>query len=254
MKIEYKKPFWVKYKWEMNDFDDSQLHFVKNPFVTPFNKSDSNIVSNFVYEDSFSILCGFSIKNDAKKDTKAGIFGKAGQNFGLNFDYSIDSLVFEFRTINTNQEVKFHCIIMDEVNSKMIESGVTILVIKNDNKFIFYNGNDIIKTYEYDGDPLIEEYRDSPLYVGCLNPGAKDEKDRCHSEIEVSHLSIIKNNHSNVTATSLLNSEYYNLPMTDYYDDILCCYDFKLINNYGNVFDNSKYSHFLEIVPKEYVL
>lgn len=249
MIIEYKKPYWAKYKWELDTIDEKQL-----VFMTPFNKIDSNEVCNFIYEDDFSILCDFNIKNDAEKDTKAGVYGKAGQNFGLNFDYSINSLVFEFRTIGDNREITFHCIIMNEINSEMIENGVSILVIKNNNKVMIYNNSNIIKTYEYNGNSLIEEYKDSPLYVGCLNPGAKDKKDRCYSEINITHLSIIKNNQLHTVAKSLKNSNYSDLPLKDYYNNIVCCYDFKLINNYGNVYDNSKHSHFLELVPKEFIL
>lgn len=247
MIIEYKKPYWIKYKWEMDKFDN-------NEFVTPFNKTDSSEVTNFIYKDKFSIICDFSIKHEFNKDVKAGVFGKAGQNFGLNFDYSIDSLVFEFRTINDEREIKFHCIIMDKINSDMVDNGVVISVIKNNNTFMFYCDSDIITTYEYNGDPFIEEYKDSPLYVGCLNPGAADKKDRCHSDIEIRHLSIIQNNDSIDFAKSLIDTEYHDMPIKKHYDDILCIYDFKLLNNYKNVFDNSKYSHFLELVPKEFVL
>ncbi len=238
----------------MNKFDDSQLLFVENPYVTPYNKSDANEVSNFIYDECFSIMCKFRIEDGYTKDTKAGIYGKSGQNFGLNFDYSIDSLVFEFRTIDTKNEIKFHCIIIDEVNSKLINDGVNIIVIKDNNQIIIHQDSKIVFKYEYNGDPFIEEYRDSPIYLGCLNPGALDSKDRCHSEINIEHFSIVRNNRLVKISESLINYEYHNLPSQSYYDDILCLYDFKLINNYGNVFDNSKYSHFLEIVPKEYVL
>jgi hypothetical protein len=249
MKIEYKQPYWIKYKWELKDHD-SQL-----VFVTPYNKSDATEVSNFIYNDCFSIMCKFKIENDFTKDVKAGIYGKSGQNFGLNFDYSIDSLVFEFRTIDIKNEIKFHCIIIDEVNSKLINDGVNIIIIKDKNQIIIYCDSKIVSKYEYSGDSLIEDYRDSPFYLGCLNPGAKDKKDRCYSEINVDHFSIIINNNSVEIASSLLiSSEFHTLPMKPYYKDIICLYDFELINNYGNIFDNSKYSNFLELIPKQYVI
>ncbi len=254
MKIDYKQPYWIKYKWEMKEFDDSQLVFVKNPFVTPYNKSDANEVSNFLYNEYFSIACKFKIDNDFTKDVKAGVYGKSGQNFGLNFDYSIDSLVFEFRTVSKENEIDFHCIIIDEVDSKSINDGVTILVIKNKNEIVIYQNSTIVSKYEYNGDPFIEDYRNTPIYIGCLNPGAKDKKDRCHSEIDIEHFSIISNNNSIEEALSLIDSDFHTLPMKSYYRDILCLYDFELINNYGNIFDNSKYSNFLELVPKEYVV
>jgi hypothetical protein len=72
--------------------------------------------------------------------------------------------------------------------------------------------------------------------------------------MNVNHFSIINNNKSAEIALSLINSEYHTLPMKSYYKDILCLYDFELINSYGNIFDNSKYSNFLELIPKNYVI
>jgi hypothetical protein len=249
VKIEYKKPYWAKYKWELDELDKSQL-----VFITPFNKVNSNELCNFIYEEDFLIMCKFKIEDGFKKDTKAGIYGKSGQNFGLNFDYSIDSLVFEFRTANSKNDIEFHCIIIDKVNSKLINDGVNILVVKNKGKITIYCNSDIVSKYEYSGDLFIKEYTNSPIYLGCLNPGAKDKKDRCYSEINIEHFSITIKNNSIENILKLVNNEFYDLPMKSYYDDILCLYDFKMTNNDGIIFDNSKYSHFLELVPKEFIL
>jgi hypothetical protein len=246
MKIDYKKPYWLKYSWDLETHNEHQ-------FVTPFNKKDSELAVNFLYDEKYTILCSFKILETNNKDIKAGIFGKAGQNFGLNFDYSINSLVFEFRTIDDKDEIKFHCVIIDKVNSKMVNDGVTILIIKQTNELIFYCDNVIVANYTYDCSNLIEDYRNAPLYIGCLNPGAFDLKDKCFSEIEIKHLSIIKDNDSFDNAISLLNIDYHELPTKSYYNDIIGLYDFDLINNYGIIFDNSKYSHFLELVPKEFL-
>jgi hypothetical protein len=249
VKIKYKKPYWAKYKWELDELDENQL-----VFITPYNKVDSNELCNFIYEEDFLIMCKFKIEDGFKKDTKAGIYGKSGQNFGLNFDYSIDSLVFEFRTANSPNDIKFHCIIIDKVNAKSINDGVNILVVKNKGKITIYCNSDIVSKYEYNDGAFIKEYKDSPIYLGCLNPGAKDKKDRCYSEINIEHFSIIRKNHSIENILNLVNNEFYDLPMKSYYSDILCLYDFKMINNDGIIFDNSKYSHFLELVPKKYIL
>ena len=246
MIINYKKPYWLKYKWELNDTNQDQ-------FVTPFNKTISNDLCNLQFEDKFSVLCKFKIDNKSNKDVKAGIFGKSGQNFGLNFDYSIDSLVFEFRTLNKNKEIDFHCVIIDEVNSNMINDGVTICVIKNHGEFIFYCDSKVVKEYTFVDDPLIEDYRDAPFYLGCLNPGARDAKDRCYSEIDIQHLSIIKNNNSFDIAMEVIENQYYTLPTKSYYKNILGIYDFDMVNNYNIIYDNSKYSHFIELVPEEFV-
>ena len=57
MIINYKKPYWLKYKWELNDTNQDQ-------FVTPFNKTISNDLCNLQFEDKFSVLCKFKIDNN----------------------------------------------------------------------------------------------------------------------------------------------------------------------------------------------
>ena len=51
----------------------------------------------------------------------------------------------------------------------------------------------------------------------------------------------------------LYHSEIHNLLIRNFYDDILCYYDFKTLNNLGIVYDESKYTNFLEKVPIEYI-
>ena len=51
-----KIPYWLKYKWELNDTNQDQ-------FVTPFNKTISNDLCNLQFEDKFSVLCKFKIDN-----------------------------------------------------------------------------------------------------------------------------------------------------------------------------------------------
>jgi hypothetical protein len=46
--------------------------------------------------------------------------------------------------------------------------------------------------------------------------------------------------------TEILNKDYYN--------NILCLYNFKLINNLGFVYDESKNTNFMEKVPIEFII
>ena len=51
----------------------------------------------------------------------------------------------------------------------------------------------------------------------------------------------------------VVENQYYTLPTKSYYKNILGIYDFDMVNNYNIIYDNSKYSHFIELVPEEFV-
>ena len=55
-------------------------------------------------------------------------------------------------------------------------------------------------------------------------------------------------------AKDLYETESDKILNKTYYDDILCLYDFNTINNLGIVYDESKYTHFMERVPDEFIL
>ena len=230
MTIEYKNPYWIKYEWDVRTIQE-------------YNdvKKDNFGLQNILFKDNYSIICDFKIKEHYVKDEKAGIFGKAGQNFGLTFDSKIDSLVFEFRT-NTKLPI-FHCIIFDEIKLINLKRGINFIITKNKCSFSFYMDGLLIKNYEYEGE-LIDEYKDSPFFLGSLNPGAKDSKDRCYSQIDFNLLSIVENE-IDINVLKTIDSKSNN---------VLCYYDFKRINIIKNVCDESNNYNFIELVPKEFVL
>ena len=229
MIIKYKEPYWLKYTWGVENAEESRLL-----------KLDNSELQNFLFEDSFSIICDFKINKSHKKDRKAGIFGKAGQNFGLNFDSDIDSLVFEFRT---NTELpEFHCLIFDEINSDMIDAGINMIITKNKNVLKFFLDGKLIKYYMYE-DTFIDEYKDSPLFLGALNPGANNPYDRCFSEVDITLFSIIKKETNIKVLKSIKNTN----------KNVLCYYNFETLNLRKDVYDESNNFNFLELVPQEYI-
>jgi len=230
MTIDYKNPYWVKYEWGIETNLDSII-----------SKKDNFDLLNVLFEDTCSFICDFKIDKNYKKDEKAGIFGKAGQNFGLNFDSKINSLVFEFRTNNSSPI--FHCIIFKTIKFKDVTKGLKIFIIKNKNEFSFYVNDTLLETYKFEGE-LIDDYKDSPFFLGALNPGAKDEKDRCYSEIDFNLFCIVKNE-TNIDVLMDINNTNKN---------VMCYYDFKRINVNKNVCDESNHYNFIEMVPKEYIL
>jgi len=230
MTIEYKNPYWIKYEWDIKTIQEGEIV-----------KKDNFELQNILFKDNYSIICDFKIKEDYIKDEKAGIFGKAGQNFGLTFDSKIDSLVFEFRT--DTKSPTFHCIIFDKIKFEDVKKGIKFIITKNKNSFGFYLNGRAVSTYGFNG-ILIDEYKNSPFFLGALNPGAKDPKDRCYSQIDFDLFSIIENE----TTVSRLKK------ISPKDDNVICYYDFKRINIIKNICDESKNYNFLELVPKEFVL
>lgn len=231
MVIEYKKPYWIKYKWDINKLDSE----------TDIAKRDNVDLQNILFKDKFSILCNFRIKKESIKDTKAGIFGKSGQNFGLNFDSDIDSLVFEFRS--KKDPVEFNCMIFEKINSDTIDNGINFIFTKINNIIMIYVNDKLVKYYECDAD-FIDEYKNSPFFLGALNPGAADPKDRCFSELEISLFAIIKSE-TNIKKLKTIDKKDKN---------VLCYYDFQTLNMRKDVFDESSNFNFCELVPTEYIL
>jgi len=230
MVIEYKKPYWIKYMWYIDIGVESNLL-----------KKDNLELQNILFAEKYSFICDFKIDDNFVKDEKAGIFGKPGQNFGLNFDSTIDSLVFEFRT--NNEVPQFHCIIFDTIKFVDIRKGIKMIITKNKNIFNFFVDGKLIKKYKYD-DELIDEYKNSPFFLGSLNPGATNPKDRCYTQINFTLFSIIKNE-TNIKKLLQISNKDKN---------VLCYYDFKEINLAKNVCDESNNYNFIELVPKEFVL
>lgn len=231
MIIEYKKPYWVKYKWGLNKLDSE----------TDIAKRDNIDLQNILYRDKFSIICDFKIKKEFIKDTKAGIFGKSGENFGLNFDSDIDSLVFEFRT--KKDPVEFNCLIFEKINSNTVDEGVNFVMTKIDDTIMIYVNDKLAKYYTCDAN-FIDEYKNSPFFLGALNPGAANPKDRCFSQVDISLFSIVKNE-TNIRKLKKIDKKDKN---------VLCYYDFQTLNVRKDVFDESSNLNFCELVPKEYIL
>ena len=73
MKIEYKKPLFLKKKI---------------------------VDTNILMDKNFTINIDFKVEEGYKKDDKIGFFGIPGRNFGISYDYKVKSFVFEYWTID----------------------------------------------------------------------------------------------------------------------------------------------------------
>jgi hypothetical protein len=240
MKIKYKEPYWVKFEWDIDEHHDNQ-------YVTSFDKTENRAFNDLFHKPEFIITANFKIKSHYKKDDISMVFGKPGKNLGLTYNSGTKLLAFEFWT-----EDKFYQNVFKTVTQKEIETGLIISVVRNDNEFILYKNFDEDSRISFEGE-LTNDYKDSSLFIGCSNPDSDIEKNRYYGEMDINHFSIITRSCDIEVIRDLYYGEIHNLLLSKSYDDILCFYDFKTINNIGIIYDESKYTNFLEKVPIEYI-
>lgn len=244
MKIQYKEPYWIKFEWDITEHHDNQ-------YVTSFDKSENPILFDFLHKENYILTCNFKLKKHYTKDEICMVFGKPGKNLGLSYNESSKVLAFEFWTTSSEGD-KFNMLMSKSVTTKEIESGVTISIVRDKNIMSLYKNFELDNSVEFDGN-LVNDYKDTAFFVGCSSPDIDSEKHRYYCEMDIYHLSFISKNSEIEMAKEIYDNETHNLPIRKYYEDILFYYDFKTINNLGIVYDESKYTNFLEKVPSEYV-
>jgi len=243
MRIKYKQPYWLKFQWDMSEHHDNQ-------YVTEFDKEENEDLNGFLLENNYIITCAFQTKSNYKRDEISMIFGKPGKNIGLSYNSTSNVLAFEF-WINNQIEDTFNMITFPDVTNKEIENGITISIVRNDNQFIVYKNFEKSNEITFQGN-LIEDYTQPGFYLGCSFPSNELGR-QYYGEVELNHFSIIMKTSNIDYAKEILESEPHTLLIKNYYDDILCFFDFKTINNLGIIYDESKNYNFLEKVPKEYI-
>jgi hypothetical protein len=240
MKVKYKEPYWVKFEWDIDEHHDNQ-------YVTSFDKTENKVFNLLFHKNDFIITINFKIKNQYKKDNISMVFGKPGKNLGLAYNSDTKNLSFEFWT-----EDKFYQNNFKSVTQKEIEIGVIISVVKKGNEFILYKNFDEDSRISFENE-LTNDYKNSSLFIGCSNPDSDIVDNRYYCEFDINHFSILQRISDINIIRDLYYGEIHNLLLSKSYDDLLCFYDFKTINNLGIVYDESKYANFLEKVPVEYI-
>ena len=164
MKIEYQKPWFLKPKLTQPQ-------------------------TNFLTRGNFTISISFQIGKDFKKDNKIGFWGIPGKNMGISYDYEVDLFVFEFWTKNENEEPKFNCHTYDCINDKILQKGLNITIVYDSEMFYLYKDFKLFDTI-INSSPLVEDYINEPIYLGCHNMDSLNEKHKCITEMDVYHFSI----------------------------------------------------------------
>jgi hypothetical protein len=245
MKIQYKKPYWIKFEWDIKEHPDDQ-------YVTEFNKHTNNEFTNLLYNKKFVISSKFKIEKSFKKDEISMVYGKPGKPIGLSYNTSSQSVAFEY-WVTTNGVDEFRYLHIKDVNSDDIENGVTITIIRDNDVLIAYKN--FVETNRMDmGGEFVEDYKTPELFLGCSSPQSYEKKHRYYCEVDYELFSIIKNISDIEEVKFIHNSKNEKLINKEYYYNILCLYDFKTINNIEIVYDESSNTNFLEKVPSEFVL
>jgi hypothetical protein len=180
------------------------------------------------------------------------VYGKPGKPMGLSYNQSTQTAAFEFWVTNGGVD-EFKYLHMKDVSANDIETGVTITIIRDEEVLIAYKNFEEINRIEMGGE-FVEDYKIPELFLGCASPQSKEKKHRYHGEVEYNFFSMIKNESDIEKARNLHLLKNEQLIDKYYYGNILCLYDFQTINNIGIVYDNSKYTNFLEKVPSEFIL
>ena len=221
MKIEYQKPWFLKPK---------------------LNQPQTNVISS----GNYSITLTFKVDKNYKKDTKIGFFGVAGKNFGISYDYEVDLFVFEYWTKRRieEEEDKFNCYTYDIINDKTLNKGLTITVTYDGETYKLYKDFKLFDTI-IDNQPLIDDYINEPIYLGCHNMDSINDRHKCITEMDVYHFSVF-NKAINIKTLESIITKQTQLINTPEYDDNLCFYNFESNEDEFLLFDEVKNLTFLK--------
>jgi hypothetical protein len=244
MKINYKEPYWVKFRWEMESHHENQ-------YVTEFNKYTNNDLNGFLLEKEYIITCEFKIEKDFERDGICMIYGKPGKNIGLSYNTATKTTAFEFWSKGDDVDY-FNMCVFNTVTEQDIEEGVILSVVRKENEIILYKNFVEDNRMTFDGE-FIEDYKIPGFFIGCSSPECEGEKQRYYCEMDIKHLSIVTNTSNIENINELYQLDVCEILKSEIYNNIICYYDFKNINNLGIVYDESKNTNFLEKVPKEYI-
>ena len=219
MKIEYQKPWFLKPK---------------------LTQPQTNILSN----GKFSINLTFKVDKTYKKDNKIGFWGVPGKNIGISYDYEVDLFVFEFWTKHEGEEDKFNCYTYDCINDRTLNKGLTISVVYDGDTYYLYKDFKLFDTI-INPHPLIDDYLNEPIYLGCHNMDSLNVKHRCITEMDVFHFSVFDDAINIKKLESLITNETI-IDSAKEYDNLYCFFNFGTSGDEFIIFDGYKDLCFLK--------
>lgn len=170
MKIEYGKPWYIT----------SNL---------------SEPINNVLSEGPYTISITFRVDKNYKKDNKIGFFGIPGKNFGISYDYEVNYFVFEFWTKELDsdgvEKDKFNYFLYDTITEEDYQNFINVTIQYDGNTYHLYKNYNLLGTIQ-NPNPLVSDYINESIYLGCHNIDSVSEKHKCSTEIDINHFSIFK--------------------------------------------------------------
>ena len=218
MKIEYQKPW-----------------FLKPKLTEP--------QTNKLTEGPYSVTLTFKVDRNFKKDDKIGFWGIPGKNLGISYDYKFDLFVFEFWTIE-NGEPKFNCHTYDCINDKTLQKGLTITITFDGEIYKLFKDFKLFDTI-INNNPLVEDYKNESIYLGCHNIDSLNPIHRCITEMDVFHFSIFDKAIDIHTLENII-TKATPIINTAEYDNTYCFFNFNQNGDEFLIFDELKNLCFLK--------
>ncbi len=176
--------------------------------------------SNLIFEKDFTLTIQFKVLKNFKKDQKIGFIGIPGKNFGLSYDYEVDTFVFEYWTEIKKKEEKFNCHKNYPLTDEDLQKGVIITLSYNSKKdeFKIYHNFRLMDTIKKDF-KLINEYENKPIYIGCHNPSSVKHKHSHFVEMEMNHFSIFDSEMKINDVKKFYGNIFYHEPIVCFDED-----------------------------------
>jgi hypothetical protein len=130
---------------------------------------------------------------------------------------------------------------------------MTVSIIRDENRITVYKNFVEDNHIDFDNE-FVDDYKRPGLFIGCCSPSPHSNTFGGFTKIEMNHFSLISKTSNIKDSKSIYEKETDVILKNRFYDDIVCLYDFKTVNNLGIVYDESKNSNFLEKVPKEFII
>lgn len=207
MRIEYQKPWFIKPK---------------------STESQKNILTEGVYTISLT----FRVLKEYKQDDKIGFFGIPGKNFGISYDYKTNYFVFEFWTKEFNEEgeekSKFNYFLYDTIDPNVFKNFINITVQFDGSTYYLYKDFKLFDTIE-NSNPLVSDYENEPIYIGCHNMDSMTQKHKCITEMDVNHFSVFSSIVNVKTLEKFINKEI-ELKSSKEFENLYSFFDLENIN------------------------
>lgn len=247
MIIEYKKPYWSKYEWDLSEHKDHQ-------YVTEFNKEESDKIKNLFHQDKYALNVKFKLDETLESDNIFCIYGKPGKNFGLTYNKEADTLALEFWTEGTTKVVgdDFKYLPFHNIRYEQLKEFTDITIVRNDDEFIIYSNFEKVGEIDFDKN-LIDDYRGEGLIIGAGNPGTDVPEHRYHGSFDIDSMVFVEDIIDIDKIKTICNTDVSNLNKLQEYENIIFNYSFNTINNQGIVYDNSSNNYYVEQIPKEFI-